>query len=85
MLSFTRQGWPGPGRHADRRAAAGRLRPSLAGVASSITHPGKTSHRALSAEALTALDIHDGTIRVSVGIEDSEDIVSDFLQALDAL
>ncbi|NMZ60379.1 trans-sulfuration enzyme family protein [Pseudomonas nitroreducens] len=59
--------------------------PSLAGVASSITHPGKTSHRALSAEALTALDIHDGTIRVSVGIEDSQDIVSDFLQALDAL
>ncbi len=59
--------------------------PSLAGVASSITHPGKTSHRALSAEALTALDIHDGTIRVSVGIEDSEDIVRDFLQALDAL
>lgn len=59
--------------------------PSLAGVASSITHPGKTSHRALSAEALTALDIHDGTIRVSVGIEDSEDIVQDFLQALDAL
>lgn len=59
--------------------------PSLAGVASSITHPGKTSHRALSAAALTALDIHDGTIRVSVGIEDSEDIVQDFLQALDAL
>ncbi|MCP1652232.1 trans-sulfuration enzyme family protein [Pseudomonas nitroreducens] len=59
--------------------------PSLAGVASSITHPGKTSHRALSAEALTALDIHDGTIRVSVGIEDREDIVHDFLQALDAL
>ncbi|MBD9517898.1 trans-sulfuration enzyme family protein [Pseudomonas sp. PDM22] len=59
--------------------------PSLAGVASSITHPGKTSHRALSAEALTALDIHAGTIRVSVGIEDSEDIVRDFLQALDAL
>lgn len=59
--------------------------PSLAGVASSITHPGKTSHRALSSEALAELDIHDGTIRVSVGIEDSEDIVADFLQALDAL
>lgn len=59
--------------------------PSLAGVASSITHPGKTSHRALSAETLSSLDIHEGTIRVSVGIEDAEDIVLDFLQALDRL
>lgn len=59
--------------------------PSLAGVASSITHPGKTSHRALCAEALAELDIHDGSIRVSVGIEDSADIIADFLQALDAL
>ncbi len=59
--------------------------PSLAGVASSITHPGKTSHRALSAEALAELDIHDGTIRVSVGIEDADDIVADFRQALDRL
>ncbi|KAF1004509.1 MAG: hypothetical protein GAK36_00013 [Pseudomonas sp.] len=31
------------------------------------------------------LDIHVGTLRVSVGIEDSADIVADFLQALDAL
>ncbi|MBA1273024.1 trans-sulfuration enzyme family protein [Stutzerimonas azotifigens] len=59
--------------------------PSLAGVASSITHPGKTSHRALSAETLSSLDIHDGTIRVSVGIEDAQDIVADFIGALDRL
>jgi len=59
--------------------------PSLAGVASSITHPGKTSHRALSAETLSSLDIHDGTIRVSVGIEDAQDIVADFVGALDRL
>jgi len=59
--------------------------PSLAGVASSITHPGKTSHRMLAPEVLSELAIHDGTIRVSVGIEDAEDIVADFLQALDGL
>lgn len=56
---------------------------SLAGVASSITHPGKTSHRALSAETLSSLDIHDGTIRVSAGIEDAVDIIDDFIEALD--
>lgn len=59
--------------------------PSLAGVASSITHPGKTSHRMLSHDVLSELAIHDGTIRVSVGIEDGEDIVADFIQALDWL
>lgn len=59
--------------------------PSLAGVATSISHPGKTSHRALSAETLSSLDIHDGTVRVSVGIEEAADIVADFMQALDRL
>lgn len=59
--------------------------PSLAGVATSISHPGKTSHRALSPEALAALDIHEGTVRVSVGIESGDDIVADFLQALDRI
>lgn len=85
MLSFTLRG----GLEQVDRLIQGLQRtafaPSLAGVASSITHPGKTSHRALSAEALAELDIHDGTIRVSVGIEDAEDIVADFRQALDRL
>jgi len=48
--------------------------------ASSITHPGKTSHRMLSAAILSSLDILGGTIRVSVGIENTEDIVLDFLR-----
>ncbi|MDF3935579.1 trans-sulfuration enzyme family protein [Pseudomonas citronellolis] len=85
MLAFTLKGGLD---HVDRLIGLlqrAEFAPSLAGVASSITHPGKTSHRALSPEALAQLDIHDGTVRVSVGIEDSEDIVADFLQALDAL
>lgn len=85
MLSFTLKGGlaevDGLIRGLQRTAFA----PSLAGVASSITHPGKTSHRALSAEALAELDIHEGTIRVSVGIEDAADIIGDFVQALDRL
>ena len=85
MLSFTLKGGLDQVDSLIGHLQLAAFAPSLAGVASSITHPGKTSHRALSAEALTALDIHDGTIRVSVGIEDSQDIVQDFLQALDAL
>ncbi|WP_371231013.1 PLP-dependent aspartate aminotransferase family protein [Pseudomonas sp. QE6] len=85
MLSFTLKGGLDQVDSLIGHLQLAAFAPSLAGVASSITHPGKTSHRALSADALTALDIHDGTIRVSVGIEDSQDIVQDFLQALDAL
>lgn len=59
--------------------------PSLAGVATSISHPGKTSHCSLSAETLASLDIHDGTVRVSVGTEEAAEIVADFVQALDRL
>ncbi|MCY1539089.1 L-methionine gamma-lyase [compost metagenome] len=85
MLSFTLKGGLAEVDQLMRALKNTAFAPSLAGVASSITHPGKTSHRALSQEALAELDIHDGTIRVSVGIEDADDIVSDFLQALDSL
>ncbi|MCY1299865.1 Cystathionine gamma-synthase [compost metagenome] len=83
MLSFTLHGGLAEVDRLIRALGNTAFAPSLAGVASSITHPGKTSHRALSAEALSELDIHDGTIRVSVGIEEAADIVADFVQALD--
>ncbi|MDH4607354.1 PLP-dependent aspartate aminotransferase family protein [Pseudomonas sp. BN102] len=83
MLSFTLHGGLAEVDKLIRALRNTAFAPSLAGVASSITHPGKTSHRALSAQALAELDIHDGTIRVSVGIEDADDIVADFQQALD--
>lgn len=85
MLSFTLKGGLAEVDKLIHELQYTAFAPSLAGVASSITHPGKTSHRALSAETLSSLDIHDGTIRVSVGIEDAEDIVLDFRQALDRL
>ena len=56
--------------------------PSLAGVATTISHPGKTSHRGLSESELQELGITQGTIRLSVGIEDVEDIRKDLDQAL---
>lgn len=85
MLSFTLHGGLDEVDRLMRGLRHTAFAPSLAGVASSISHPGKTSHRALSPEALAELDIHDGTIRVSVGIEDAEDIVADFVRALDGL
>lgn len=59
--------------------------PSLAGVQTIIAHPKSTSHRGLNAEQLQKLGITEGLIRVSVGIEDINDIINDFKQALDAI
>ena len=56
--------------------------PSLAGVATTISHPAKTSHRGMTSFDRAKLGIDDGLIRVSVGIEDPEDICADFEQAL---
>jgi O-succinylhomoserine sulfhydrylase len=46
------------------------------------THPPSTTHSKLSAEERARVGITDGTIRVSVGLEDIEDIVSDIDHAL---
>jgi cystathionine beta-lyase/cystathionine gamma-synthase len=56
--------------------------PSLAGVQTSISHPLRTSHRSLSPEQLQKLGITVGLIRLSVGIEDIEDLKQDLDQAL---
>jgi cystathionine beta-lyase/cystathionine gamma-synthase len=55
---------------------------SLAGVETTVSHPEVTSHRYLTPEERAALGIHPGTLRISAGIEEPDDIVEDFLQAL---
>ena len=57
---------------------------SLGGVETTISYPEITSHRAMTAEERAALGVGPGTVRVSVGIEDPDDIVADFAQALGA-
>jgi cystathionine gamma-synthase/cystathionine gamma-lyase/cystathionine beta-lyase len=58
--------------------------PSLGGVETLATRPVLTTHVGLSAEEREAIGIRDGLIRVSVGIEGADDLVQDFLSALDA-
>ncbi len=50
-----------------------------------VTHPATTTHRRISPEARAAVGITDGMIRLSVGLEDVEDIAQDLVQALDTL
>ena len=56
--------------------------PSLAGVESLVSEPRLTSHRDLTPEARAAAGIPDGFLRLSCGLEDSEDIIEDLRQAL---
>ncbi len=55
---------------------------SLGGVESLISHPASMTHASVPAEKRDALGITDGLVRVSVGIEDVEDIIADLDQAL---
>ncbi|MGC3939393.1 O-succinylhomoserine sulfhydrylase [Roseobacter sp. EG26] len=50
-----------------------------------MTHPATTTHQRLSEEQRSSLGITDGLVRISVGIEDTEDLVTDILTALAAV
>lgn len=85
MLSFELKGSTDM---ADRFMKSTRLpikAPSLGGVETLLTRPVKTSHSGMSPEDRKALGITDGLIRMSVGIENPDDIIEDFDQALKTL
>lgn len=56
--------------------------PSLGGVETLITRPSTTSHAGMSQEERVASGISDSLVRISVGIEATKDLVSDFDKAL---
>ncbi|MBA3692920.1 MAG: PLP-dependent transferase, partial [Acidobacteria bacterium] len=58
------------------------LAESLGGVESLISHPATMTHASVPADKRESLGITDGLVRVSVGIEDVEDIIEDLDQAL---
>mgnify|MGYP002725507700 FL=1 len=84
MLSFGVSG----GRDAGRKfIEAVRLASHLANVGDAKTlviHPGSTTHQQMSAEDLEAAGISENLIRLSVGLEDADDICADLSQALRA-
>ncbi|MBX7171300.1 MAG: cystathionine gamma-synthase [Pyrinomonadaceae bacterium] len=55
---------------------------SLGGVESLISHPATMTHASVPVEKRKTLGITDGLVRISVGIEDVEDIIADLDQAL---
>ena len=56
--------------------------PSFGDVATTWTYPARTSHRGVSGEEQAAMGIGPGLIRVSVGLEDPDDLMADLTDAL---
>lgn len=65
-----------------RRLRVAQHAPSLGGVETLVSEPRLTSHAALTPAQRAAQGIPDGFVRVSVGIEDVDDLIADFTRAL---
>jgi len=59
------------------------LAESLGGVETLISHPASMTHASVPADRRAALGITDGLVRISVGVEDIDDLKADLAQALD--
>jgi cystathionine beta-lyase/cystathionine gamma-synthase len=84
MLSFEMKGGLAAAEKFMCRARLPISAPSLGGVETLMTRPATTSHSGMSPEDRQRLGITDSLLRVSIGIEATEDIVEDFDQALRA-
>jgi O-acetylhomoserine (thiol)-lyase len=84
IFSFELKG----GRDAGRKFIEGlRLFSHLANVGdakSLVIHPGSTTHQQMDAESLKAAGISEGLVRLSIGLEDSDDQLDDLARALEA-
>jgi methionine-gamma-lyase len=56
---------------------------SLGSVMTLVAHPASTTHRQVAPEVRREAGIGDGLLRVAVGLEDADDLVEDFVRALD--
>ena len=84
VLSFELKGGVEQAQQFMRRTTVPISAPSLGGVETLITRPVTTSHSGMSSEDRQRLGISDRLIRLSVGIEATEDIIQDFGQALES-
>jgi cystathionine beta-lyase/cystathionine gamma-synthase len=68
-----------------KRVRVCTLGESLGGVETLISHPATMTHAAIGAEGRKKIGLTDGMVRISVGIEDVEDLIQDLEQALAAI
>ena len=68
-----------------RKVRVCSLAESLGGVETLISHPATMTHAALGEKGRKSIGITDGLVRISVGIEDTDDIIADLEQGLAAI
>ncbi|MBU6296634.1 MAG: cystathionine gamma-synthase [Alphaproteobacteria bacterium] len=85
MLSFDLIGGREAVRHFVESLKIFTLAESLGGTESLIAHPKTMTHSYLSPDTMTDVGITDGLLRLSVGLEDQNDLIKDLNQALAAL
>ena len=83
MISFSLAGGLAAGKAFMNRLRFCTLAPTLGDTDTLVLHPATMSHRALPREQRLAHGITDGLVRISVGIEDVEDIIGDLRQAIE--
>ena len=83
MISFELKGGLEAGRKLMNNVKMCILAVSLGGVETLIQHPASMTHRQLTDEQLVAAGINAGMVRLSVGLENVDDIIEDLEQALD--
>jgi cystathionine beta-lyase/cystathionine gamma-synthase len=82
MISFEVKGGQEPARRVVQRTQLFTLAESLGGVESLIELPAAMTHASIPAETRRAHGVADGLVRISVGIEDVADLISDLDRAL---
>nr|WP_230470524.1 cystathionine gamma-synthase [Lujinxingia vulgaris] len=82
MITFVLKDGLEPARTMLERVKVFALAESLGGVESLIEHPAIMTHASVPPEVRAELGISDGLVRLSVGIEDVQDLVADLEQAL---
>ncbi len=81
LVSFELDGYPAAKAMLDRVRVMS-LAESLGGVETLISHPATMTHASVPREMRDALGLSEGMIRISVGLEDADDLVADLEQAL---
>ena len=82
MISIVVKGGLKSARKMMERCQIFGLAESLGGVESLINHPAIMTHASIPADMRQRLGIHDGLVRLSVGIEDADDLIADLRRAL---
>ena len=85
MISFELKGGLDAGKVLMDNVELATLAVSLGGVETLIQHPASMTHSGVDREKKLKAGITDGLVRLSIGIEDVEDLIDDISQALDKI